>query len=175
LDQILVDMGAIARDRVQLEKERFRREQIDLGTVLLFPENSADLTAEARKQLERLTPLVRGKRNKLEVRGHATRRPLPPNSPYHDAWQLCYARCLATMKCLEQQGVEPERIRLSQAGPYEPQTIDEDIANQRQNARVEVYVLGEFVDDYMGTREERAKRFNSPIAKPRQVSEGRKQ
>ena len=145
-----------------------------LGTVVLFPEDSAELTAEGRKQLERLTPVVRGKRNKLEVRGHATRRPLPPDSPFRDPWQLCYARCLAIMKCLEKEGVEPERLRLSQAGPYEPQTIDEDIAKQRQNSRVEVYVLGEFVDDYVGTREERAKRFENPIAPPGKDQDGRK-
>lgn len=145
-----------------------------LGTVIVFAESSADLTAEAKKQIERLTPLVRGKRNKLEVRGHATRRPLPPNSTYRDAWQLCYGRCLAVMKCLDDEGVEPERLRLSQAGPYEPQTIEEDVAKQAQNSRVEVYVLGEFVDDYVGTREERAKRFQSPIAAPSKDRDGHK-
>jgi chemotaxis protein MotB len=137
-----------------------------LGTVVVFPENSAELTPEGRKQLERLVPLVRGKRNKLEVRGHATRRPLPPGSTFKDPWQLCYARCQTTMKYLADQGVEVERLRLSQAGPYEPQTIDEDVAKQAQNSRVEIYVLGEFVDDYVGTREERAKRFATPIATP---------
>jgi chemotaxis protein MotB len=132
------------------------------GAVVLFDENSAELTAEGKKSLEQLVPLLLGKPNKVEVRGHATRRPLPPDSPYQDAWQLSFARCVATMKYMQTQGVEPERLRLSQGGPFEPLTISLAAENQAQNSRVELYVLSELVDEFMGTRVERAERLRPP-------------
>ena len=63
------------------------------------------------------------------------------------------------MRILQEEGVEPERIRLSQAGAYEPHTIREDPSNQARNSCVDVYMLSEFVDDSVGSREEREGRF----------------
>lgn len=132
-----------------------------LGAMIVFNEDSADLDNTGKDQLRELVPMLLGKPNKIEVRGHSTRKPLPPGSPMQDAWQLSYARCQAVMKFLEQKGIEPERFRLSQAGPFEPHTIRVEPELQAQNSRVEVYMLGEFVDDLQGTREERAGRIGS--------------
>jgi hypothetical protein len=66
------------------------------------------------------------------------------------------------MRYLEQEGVEPARIRLSQAGVFEPLTLRAEMEKQVQNSRVEVYLLGEFTEDFAGTPEERAQRFKGP-------------
>jgi len=132
------------------------------GCLVRFAEDSADLSEDGKEQLKRLVPLLVGKRTKIELRGHATRRPPPPGSPYQDSWQLSYARCLATLRYLEQQGIEPERLRLSQAGAYEPQTIGAEPDGQATNSRVEVYVLDEIAEDLIGTRKERAERVSTP-------------
>ncbi len=132
------------------------------GTVVSFAEDSADLTDGGKEQLKRVVPEILGKPQKIEIRGHATRRPLPPGSPYRDAWQLCYARCLATMDYLREQGIPPERMRLSQAGVFEPYSIRVDPERQRLNARVELYVLSETADELVGTREERDERLKAP-------------
>jgi chemotaxis protein MotB len=129
------------------------------GTIVLFPQDSSHLDAEAKDRLIRLLDDIRGKPNKLEVRGHATRQPSARGSPGENPWELSYARCQAVMNFLEKRGVEPERIRLSQSGPYEPYTLQEGSAKQAYNSRVEVYVLDEYAEDLMGTPEERAKRF----------------
>ena len=129
------------------------------GLVVVFVEDSVDLSPQASRQLKSVAPSLVGKRNKIEIRGHATNRNLSPDSPYRDAWQLSYARCLTTMRILQEEGVEPERIRLSQAGAYEPHTIREDPSNQARNSCVDVYMLSEFVDDSVGSREEREGRF----------------
>jgi len=131
------------------------------GTVITFAEGSAELSNEAKEKLKQLVPLILGRQNKIELRGHATRRPLPPGSRYRDAWELCYARSQAVMQFLQDQGIAPERIRLSQAGFFEPYTIRSDPAKQAMNHRVEVYVLAETAEELMGTREERAERLKS--------------
>jgi len=129
------------------------------GAVIQFADDSADVDEAGKKRLARLVPEVAGKRSKIEIRGHTTRHPLPADSPFQSAWHLSYARCLAVMTALVQGGVDEERIRLSQAGVYEPLTIRPEAEQQGQNNRVEVYVLSEQVDDLVGTPKERGARF----------------
>jgi flagellar motor protein MotB len=88
--------------------------------VVSFDEASAELPKDAQNRLTALLPALVGKRNKIEIRAHSTRRPLPADSPFKDHWQLCYERSLATMRFLESNRVESERIRLSQSASYDP-------------------------------------------------------
>lgn len=128
------------------------------GTVVLFPEGKAELDAWGTSQLQDLVPALLGKRNKIEIRGHASRRPLPAGSEFADEWQLCYARCQAALKFLEQQGIEPERMRLSQAAGFEPFSLQVDAEALSKNSRVEVFVLNEAVEQLQGTESERTDR-----------------
>jgi chemotaxis protein MotB len=124
------------------------------GTVVLFPEHSADLDADGQHQLDDLIQVLVGKANKIEIRGHASRRPLPPDSQFADPWQLSYARATSAMKYLVDHGIEPQRIRLSQSGVYE-QTLRSGPDWYKENSRVEIFALNEFVDAVRGGREER--------------------
>jgi chemotaxis protein MotB len=126
---------------------------VSTGTMLLFPHDSAVLDDAAQSQLNALIPQLLGKPNLIEIRGHASRRPLPVDAPFEDEWQLCYLRCLGTMKFLTERGVDAGRIRLSQAGVSEPYTLRRESAWQRRNSRVEVYVLREFSHDRERNRE----------------------
>ena len=119
------------------------------GVQIQFEENSVELDELSLTRLKRLLPELRGKPNKIEVRGHTTHRPVPLNGPYDDSWQLCYARSRAVMAYFEEQGIESARMRLSQGGPYEPITTSED-EFRLQNARVEIFLLDEYVRDASG-------------------------
>lgn len=132
-----------------------------IGSVVFFDELSAELDSTAKERLTMLVPLLVGKPQKIEIRGHTSRRPMPADSAYQDGWQLSYARSLAVMKFLEQQGIPLDRIRLSQAGGFEPYTTREDAAKQALNPRVEIFMLSEYAEDLNGTREERGQRFQS--------------
>jgi len=132
-----------------------------VGTVVPFAHESAELTEEGKQRLQRVVPTIMGKRNKIEIRGHAIRRPSAKGNEEAEAWQLCYARCVAVERFLESQGIEPERFRLSQAGVFEPQTLRTELQKQDSNSRVELYVLAEFVEDFIGTKKERAERLRT--------------
>ena len=54
------------------------------------------------------------------------------------------------MKYLEQHGVEPDRMRLSEAAASEPVTNRIESAWQKENSRVEVFLLNELVDEQPG-------------------------
>jgi hypothetical protein len=61
---------------------------------------------------------------------------------------MAFARCEIVREFLEQNGIEPERMRLSQAGPYEPQINGESNRMSTKSSRVDVFVLPEYVGDY---------------------------
>ncbi len=147
-------------DRPRLQTLR-EADRTAVGTVIYFADNSAALNDDAKQRLDLLLPLIVGKPQKLEVRGHSSRRPLPSSGTFEDVWQLSYARCAATLKYLEQNGIPPERIRLSQAGGHEPITTRTDSRAQSKNPRVEIFLVTEWAEDLMGTRSERSKRFES--------------
>ncbi|MCC6124422.1 MAG: OmpA family protein [Pirellulales bacterium] len=136
-----------------------------VGTIVLFDPQSSDLNRAAQEQLAILAPALRGKRHKIEIRGHAMRRPVEKQDSAEEDWNLTYTRCIAAMDYLIAKGVEADRFRLSQAGTYEPLTISGGAEDVKKNARVEVYLLDEITEELAGTREQRAERFKTPEKK----------
>jgi chemotaxis protein MotB len=119
--------------------------------VVIFDDSSAELSKEAQKRLSDLLPALLGKQNRIELRSHSTRRPLSKKCGYRDHWQLCFERSQQTMKFLIAQGVEPDRIRLSQTASFEPLTTRLETSWQNENNCVEVFVLTDVVDKVSGT------------------------
>lgn len=142
-----------------------------VGTMVVFPVHSADLTEESQAQLSALIPELLGKPNKVEIRGHAVRGPLPAGSGFSDLWQISFVRATNTMKYLIAHGVEADRIRLSQDAAYEPYSHDGNQVEDSRNARVEVFALDELSYDFKRSIEQRAGDFipapDQPVATPK--------
>lgn len=153
--------GAAGRKNVTIQLQEGDRSSV--GTQIPFPPDAGELADAGINRLDELVPQLLGKSNKIEIRGHAGRRPAAPDGASHDAWQLCYDRCQSTLKYLVEKGVEPERIRLSQAGAFEPRISAE---SQADNSRVEVYLLGEYMKETKPVEEKTSERPANP-AKPR--------
>jgi chemotaxis protein MotB len=132
-------------------------DETDYQFTVLFPVDEATLEPTVIESFKDFAPMMAGKLNRVEVRGHCLRRPLPKGSPFADHWQLCYARCLAVKKELEAQGVEPERIRLSQAEGNEPLAMNLAEEELKLNSRVDIIMLPDLAD--------------IPWARPRQEKE----
>jgi chemotaxis protein MotB len=114
-----------------------------IGIVVHFADESVELDPEANRRLKEIVPLLIGKPQKIEVRGHSSRRPLPVDSPFADHWRLSYERCLAVMVELEKLGIPHERLRLSQAAGFEPLALPDEQLSGGGYARVEVALLNE--------------------------------
>jgi chemotaxis protein MotB len=119
--------------------------------VVTFDESSAELSREAQTRLKNLLPALLGKQNRIELRSHSTRRPLPKDSHYRDHWQLCFERSQQAMKFLITSGIEPERIRLSESAAFEPLTTRLEASFQNENNCVEVFLLSDVIDKVNGT------------------------
>ena len=91
---------------------------------------------------------------------HTSLRPIDPQSPYLDSYHLAYERARNVMKHLvEQEGIDPRRIRLTVAGPNELAHIGVDPNKMKFNSRVEVTMLDELVNDLWGAEEEQRVRY----------------
>jgi chemotaxis protein MotB len=133
-----------------------------MGSMILFSKDSAELDEKAKERLDIIVSELRGKSQKIEIRGHATRSPGSGDASAQDPWKLSYDRCQAVMNFFIKNGIHPERIRLSQGGAYEPYSLQSAPSLQAYNSRVEIYILDEYAEHFMGTPEERAGRFNTP-------------
>lgn len=124
------------------------------GGTVSFAEGSADLGREAKETLRQVAELVRGIPQRIEIRGHTSTRPLDKDSPYKNHWELAYARSMAVMNYLVEQGIEPSRIRLEQAADNEPVQVGPDPDKRKRNARVEVMILPELAGDIAGPKKQ---------------------
>ncbi len=118
----------------------------DYQFTLLFPDGSAELEPEQLELVREFAPMMAGKLNRIEVRAHCIRSPLPPDSPFHDHWDMCFARCQRVREELQILGIEPERIRLSQAEGNEPLAANLTPEELKLNSRVDVILLPDLAD-----------------------------
>lgn len=117
-----------------------------IRATVTFPVASAMLSGEQQDVLRRAINLFAGKSHRIEIRAHCLRQPLAAESPFVDHWELCYARCLVVKRQLEDLGVDPRRLRLSQAEGNEPAAADLSEDELQRNSRVDVILLPEFAD-----------------------------
>lgn len=123
--------------------------EMTIGGPIAFGRFSSEIEPMTEKVLEQLSEELKGKSNKIEIRGHATSEPLPISSQYKDAIDLAYARARAVRDRLVALGVDPRAIRVSSAGSYEPvlrQTYDDE--RRAQNRRVEIFITQALLSDY---------------------------
>ena len=118
----------------------------DYQFTLLFPDGLAELEPEQLASVREFAPMMAGKLNRIEVRAHCIRSPLPPDSPFHDHWDMCFARCQRVREELQILGIEPERIRLSQAEGNEPLAANLTPEELKLNSRVDVILLPDLAD-----------------------------
>ena len=143
--------GVAARKPPHIVIFRHFNRTYSVGTVVLFPDDSAELDKTASEQLDLLIPLVQGKPNKIEVHVYTPRKPPSPGGPFADAWELARARAMATRKYLLEHGIDSLRIRLTQEGELEPDSLYTTEAKTGESkqvpaARAEIFALDEYVD-----------------------------
>lgn len=120
-----------------------------IGGSLTFEPGSAVLKPEAKEELLKVAKMLQGRRNKIEVRGHASSKILPADSPYADLLDLSYARAKTVAAFLHGEGGLLEDVLAVEArGDREPiQGGRYTDAGQIENRRVEVIMTEVMIDE----------------------------
>ncbi|GBD41419.1 Outer membrane protein A [bacterium HR39] len=125
---------------IRIEGDRFV-----LQSEILFPSGSAELEPEGKRRLEEIANTLKEIAAKippdvdwvLRVDGHTDKRPLRPDSPYRDNWELSTARALTVVKFLIDRGIPPERLVAAGFGEYRPVDPGDSEQAYRRNRRIE--------------------------------------
>ncbi len=121
-----------------------------IGGQLTFSPGMADLKPGAHSELLRVANLIKGRRNKVSIRGHAAKKQLPEASPFDDLLDLSYYRAKAVADFLVREGgLDPEVVVIEALGDSEPvrQRAYSEAA-QAANRRVEVIMTEVMIDDF---------------------------
>jgi chemotaxis protein MotB len=126
---------------------------ITLGGPCLFEPFDCSLTEAMKQDLETIAEVLAHRPNRVVVRGHATREALPTDSRFRDQWDLSFGRADAVAKYLIEHGISENRIQLSSAGDSEPRIVSRNKELQRENRRVDVFVIDAYTSSATGTAE----------------------
>lgn len=128
-----------------------------IGSVIFFEVGSSEISATAGAAIEKLANELRGKPQKIEVRGHVCSEFAARTAGTDEAILLGIKRAAAVrQRLIEREGLEPARIRISSAADSEPMTRAGRPGSTNRDPRVEVFLLDETVEDLRGTAQERA-------------------
>ena len=119
--------------------------RVTLGGAAGFQRFDDQLNDAAKQTLDVLKSVLVHKPNRIIIRGHSSPEPLPPVSRFRDQMDLSYSRALAAADYLIQQGVSPQRIIVSAAGDTELRTLSRNKDDQRDNRRVDVFLIDAYI------------------------------
>lgn len=127
-----------------------------VGSVIFFELGSAEISKEADAVLKNVAEQLRGKPQKIEVRGHVSAEFAARTEGTDEAVTLGFRRATAVRRILiDREGLNSDRFRISSAAESEPMSRTGRSNAIARNPRVEVFLLDETVDDLRGTAEER--------------------
>jgi chemotaxis protein MotB len=104
------------------------------GALVYFGEASNELDDDARVRLRDIAAQIAGKPQTVEVRGHASTRPINGD----DHWRIAYDRARVVVDALVAEGIDPARIRIGSSGKNDSLEGGVGDGKRRRNARVEV-------------------------------------
>jgi len=174
----MMEAMAMRRDHDQINPSTSREKGIDgphvrvkklregvvftMGGPAMFEPMSATVRPGVEEILERLAVVLAGRTNKIIIRGHASAKYLPADSPWRDLDELSFERAWNIKRALVELGLDDRVFRIEAAGTREPVragAISE--VDAAQNRRVEIILTEQLADernaDWYGTDPDRAR------------------
>ncbi len=119
-----------------------------IGGPSTFDEGSAEVKPEVRAELAKLAVILKGRRNKIDVVGHAQAMFLPDDARWSNLDELSFARAKNIKDVLVECGLDDRVFRLQAAGVREPAVPRAlDPADAAENRRVEIIMTEQLVDE----------------------------
>ncbi|SMP76983.1 chemotaxis protein MotB [Neorhodopirellula lusitana] len=125
-----------------------------VGSVVFFEVGSDRLSTEAQNTLRETAKQLRGKPQRIEVRGHVSAEFASRTGGTDEAMLLAIRRSGAVKRYLtEVEGLSPDRFRVSSAEATEPMSRTNQGGKYGNDSRVEVFMLDETIEDPRGFSE----------------------
>ncbi|ABM62782.1 OmpA/MotB family protein [Halorhodospira halophila] len=108
-----------------------------LDDAVLFETGRAELQAEGQAAIDELIPIFQATGVRLSVEGHTDNIPIATGQ-FPSNWELSSARASAVLRYLEEQGLDPRRMRAIGYGDIRPIADNETAEGRAENRRVEI-------------------------------------
>ena len=119
-----------------------------IGGPSTFDPLSAEVKDSVKAEIEKLATLLAGRKNKVEIIGHAAAKYIPPESRWRNLDHLSYERAENVKNLLIEYGLDDAVFRLKAVGmrePVRPRAVEPDDA--AENRRVEIILTEVLIDD----------------------------
>ncbi len=119
-----------------------------IGGPTSFDPLSAEIKDSVRGELQQLSILLAGRKNKIDVIGHAAAKYIPGGSPWQNLDHLSFARAENVKDVLVEFGLDDNVFRLQAAGmrePIRPRAVEP--ADAAENRRVEIILTEVLVEE----------------------------
>ena len=107
---------------------------------VLFNSGQAELTAEGKKALSSLVPILRERQKDIRIDGHTDTDPIR-HSKWKTNLRLSAERAMAVQDFLAENQFDPAHMSISAYGPYKPAVAGDTTEAKRSNRRVEILML----------------------------------
>ncbi len=135
--------------------------QAAVGGALTFEQGGDTLSPLAKAALDAIADEIRGHRNIVLIKGHASLDDLPQSASAQDKMDLSLHRAQAVSAYLTQHGVQPEILRVQGCSTFEPivqraYTPGSQAVNRRVDVEITPTLVPELQDPAQGAPEIRA-------------------
>lgn len=113
---------------------------VSIQETLLFDSGSADITAQARAILEKVSTVLAAAPNQIRVEGHTDNLPIH-TSQFPSNWELSVIRATNVVQILQNDGISPDRLSASGYGEYRPIASNDTDAGRSKNRRIDLVIL----------------------------------
>jgi len=129
----------INADQVQIEelKDGIR---VRMSSQLLYREGAVELSPQGRAALNKVAPQIAGETYEVDVVGNTDNLPIGPElaGRYPTNWELAGERASIVVRYLQENGVDPSRLRAISAGQYHPVAPNDTPDGRARNRRTEL-------------------------------------
>ena len=123
---------------VEVQSQRI---DIHLPDALLFDSGRAELKTTARELLGSISPDLAAFKGEIVVEGHTDDQPLSRRSKFASNWELSVARAFSVIRCLTENGVDPQRVSARGYGSYRPRAPNNTPDQRTEKRRIEIILL----------------------------------
>ncbi len=129
----------ISADQVKIEQLE-NGIQVRMSSDLLFREGGVEISPNGRAALDKVAPTLASGTYQIDVVGNTDNMPIGPElaGRYATNWELAGGRAAIVVRHLQQQGVDPSRMRAISAGQYHPVASNDTAQGRAQNRRTDI-------------------------------------
>lgn len=129
----------VAAGQVEIEQLRDGL-QVNVAQEILFASGSAELDADGRKVLVKVSEQLKMVPYEIVVTGHTDSNPIHGRlaERYPTNWELGGARAARVVRLFQEEGIEGSRLEAVSAGEFRPVAPNDTPEDRERNRRIEI-------------------------------------